>query len=175
MKFIAVIILSLLALNAGAQKIVCLQLPGGGYMASAQIGGPAFGLNEHLSLTTRDDKPYLDFNWIDTKNILGSLKDSDISKSTIIIKMDNDSLLIFKPNPNPSKISAVNQQNNALMLNIDADITALQASNLNNHKLISLTLVTAANTRYDLFIFTPQNQTDIQKMTGCFLDNIAGH
>ena len=135
-------------------------------IAMTNITPPIKGeMPQQLGFITRDNKPVLNFRCVDTQDTLPDLKDVNLGKSTFVIKLDNDSLISVHPNIN---LSSIQYGIKDLSIYIEANLTDDQLNSMKNHKAIFMRFITDKYVKYNLFVFTEQNQTDIQRVATCF-------
>jgi len=174
MKYVYVVFLVLISFTANAQQIACIKTPQM-INASCTMSPPSRSdLPEQFGFITIKNGLAFNFRWRDKLNILSGFKDSQLSESIVVVKMDNDSVMTFKPMARFSRVESPMFQNGSLSLYIESDATEKELINFKNHKALSLTLITAKkDVKYDLFLFSDQNKTDIQRTADCFLGRLS--
>jgi hypothetical protein len=155
--------------QAIAQTIVCIKADTlvnkhSRTLAFAEITPPNRGsMPEQFGYIARDNATWFNFRWKQKDDSKIDVS-KGVSMKAIVITLDNDSVEVFQPN----RFSKIEPG----ALYIETAITKEQLEKFKAYKMKKLTLITAKNDQYDLFVFSQQNKADIIKMTDCFLQNL---
>jgi len=183
MKKVLFFLFSIICLNAKAQQYVTCVENNQCLLAKVFLFSSS-DFKEYISFVKFDhvDGAAFNFGWLHDEHVI-SLddllrrdKDSSLQKSTIIIKLDNDSLITIKSTPELSGVStAINNHDSAYFLTINANMSDKQMQAFKYHKLVSIALTTNDNVTYQLFKLSDKNKNSILEAASCFIDNLNKH
>jgi hypothetical protein len=176
MKTLSIFLLvSLTSLSVNAQQLVNQKDPFSGKQvkaATVTLGGPFKNIGQMLGFEEVDGKKYITFLWMPVlsgANVQAQNFDNiDIKKCSILLKMEDNSILKFKAD---SVLSKKNGSGQSAVLTVSAFIPDSQLELMMSHSINTIRLgLTEENVGVDLPFFTDKTRKQIQKSAAFMLN-----